>query len=199
MKKLFITILFLSTFFGAKAQERVSLNWLMHQPLGSTADYIGTFNVRGFDFQYRYMVNPDIGVGFDIGFNAWYEKQPEKTYEVNSSTTINGTFYNYVNLWNIHAAADYYFGSSSSAAQPYAGLALGISSVSLETQVIDYLITDYNNWPFSISPNIGTTIAIPGSGAAFNLNAFYTFTTYDYRDIINNMNYLGFRLGITWL
>lgn len=199
MKNIFIASLLLLSSLALKAQERVSLNWLMHQPIGSTADYIGTFNVRGFDFQYRYMINPNIGAGFDVGFNAWYEKQSDKTYVVDNSTSVNGTFYNYINIWNLHAAADYYFYSSSNTAQPYAGLALGVSSVSLETQVIDYALTDYNNWPFSISPNVGVSFGVPGSGTAINMNAFYTFTTYDYKEIINNLNYLGFRIGISWL
>ncbi|MBK6730792.1 MAG: hypothetical protein IPG60_07455 [Bacteroidetes bacterium] len=199
MKKIFLSIVLCGMLLSASAQERISLNWLMHQPLGSTADYIGTFNVRGFDFQYRYLVNPNIGVGFDVGFNAWYEKQEAQTYVLTDATTVNATFYNYINTWNLHAAGDYYFGSSSAKVQPSAGLALGVSSVSLETQVVDYILTDYNNWPFSISPNVGVAIAIPGSGAAFNLNAFYTFTTYDYKQIINNLNYVGFRVGITWL
>lgn len=200
MKKIFFAILLVTVCQLANAQTRslFMLNYDMTLPVGSTSDFISKYQFRGMSGQYRHFVNPNIGLGFDVGYNAWFQKRPDVTYEVSNATSVTGTFYNFNRTWTLHVAGDYYFHDAGAKVRPYVGLGLGVNAIDLETFVVDYNIYSYGNWPFSISPEAGVYIAPPGSPVGVNVGVYFNQTTYDYLDIINGLSYVGFRVGFGW-
>lgn len=183
---------------GVQAQSMFTLNYDMNLPVGSVTDFISSYQFRGISGQYRYMATDNLSVGFDLGYNGWYQKREDITYQIDDENVITGTFYNYNRMWTMHAAGDYYFGDPSKKVRPYAGIGLGVNSIDLESYIVDYVITVSNKWPFSVSPEIGLQYTAPGSHVSFNASAYYNYTTYDYSELINDLSYAGFRVGVTW-
>lgn len=183
---------------AANAQSMFTLYYDMNLPVGSVTDYISSYQFRGMSGQYRYMVNDNVAVGFNLGFNGWYQKKEDITYILDEETAITGTFYNYNRLWTMQAGADYYFGDRSKKMRPFAGLALGVNSIDLESYIVDYYITTSNQWPFSVSPQIGLAYTTPGSRVSVNASVYLNYTTYDYDPIIKDLTYMGFRVGMSW-
>lgn len=200
MKKITFLLLTIVTMglSTVNAQSIFTLNYDMNLPVGSVGDYISSYQFRGMSGQYRYLLTDNVGVGFDLGYNAWYQKKENTTYIIDDETAITGTFYNYNRNWTMHAAADYYFGDPNKKVRPYAGLALGVNSIDLESYIIDYVIYATNKWPFSVSPQVGIMYTQPGSRVSANASVYFNYTTYDYDPIISDLSYVGFRVGITW-
>lgn len=190
----FVTLFSIATF----AQSEFTLNYDTNLPVGSVTDFISSYQLRGISGQYRYMATDNLGVGFDIGYNGWYQKMSDVTYKVDNETSVTGTFYNYNRLWTLHVAGDYYFGDPTKKVRPFAGLGLGLNSVDLESYIVDYVVTVKNKWPFSVAPEFGVRITAPGSHVSVNAAVYFNYTTYDYSDLIQDLSYGGLRLGITW-
>lgn len=200
MKKIifiFISILCISS-SAAFSQSEFTLNYDMNLPVGSVTDFISSYQFRGMNGQYRYRFTDNLAAGFDLGYNSWYQKKSDVTYEVDNETSVTGTFYNYNRNWTMHVAGDYTFGDPTKRVRPFVGLGLGVNSIDLESYVVDYVITSTNKWPFSVSPEVGMRFTQTGSHVSGNISAYFNYTTYDYENLISDLSYVGFRVGISW-
>lgn len=57
-----------------------SVEYSMGFGTGDTKDCIGAASFRSVGFEYRYLIEPAIGVGFETGYNLFYERKGYATY-----------------------------------------------------------------------------------------------------------------------
>jgi outer membrane protein len=83
MKKIFFIILLtgIITATQVKAQENLySIQYSMGFATGDLKEFNEAASFRGMSFEYRYMMKPAIGVGFETGYNLFYDEMDYATY-----------------------------------------------------------------------------------------------------------------------
>lgn len=213
MKKIYlITIPALLLSLGLKAQEKApagfspsslyGLSWSISVPLGSFSTFISNVSPAGGNFTGRYFLKKGLAVGFEFGWNNYYEKHPRETYYDDDGLAITAIHYTYAFVIPWEAGVYYYF-MPSATADPYVGLSLGGDYMEEHILVQEYDI--YNTqWGFTMSPEVGVLIKFGrfshwGATASarywFNTNSF-NFAGYDPFSIMQGLN---FNLGLTYM
>jgi len=192
MKKILFTLLTLVLFSTGeiKAQNSFfSLQYSMGFGMGDTKDFISPASFRGVGLEYRYFPEPAVGVGFETGYNLFYERKNYATY-TQGAESLSGVQYRYIHFVPVLAAVDYYF-IPDTKFNPFAGLGLGtlFSEKTIEMGV-------YNNttdvWQFSLRPEIGVLFAAPGFDLIVAGKYFTAFKANDNPA----QNYFAINLGI---
>ena len=81
MKKIFlIAFVSLCSIGALYAQSNSAITYSIGFATGDLGDYIGQPSFRGITFDYHKMVQPNVGVGFSLGWNTFYEDKPYDTY-----------------------------------------------------------------------------------------------------------------------
>jgi outer membrane protein len=156
MKKLLYILLF--TIFSSSAYSQTSIfamEYSMGFASGDLGDYMNTASFRGFTMDYRKMTTPNVGVGFDIGWNAFYEKLPYDTY-TKGTVSLSGKQYRYSNHFPMLLAADYFL-KPDQELNPYVGLGIG-TMYSLRNTDMNLYTLEQDAWQFSLRPEIGFLI-----------------------------------------
>jgi len=125
MKRIFFIALF--SVFALAAFSQSSLTALQYSVGFGTGDmheYIGNTSWRGFTLDYRNMVQTNIGVGVDLGWNVFYEEMPDAVYEF-ENITYAGKQWRYSNHFPVLVAADYYI-RKGEMVSAFAGLGAGV-------------------------------------------------------------------------
>jgi outer membrane protein len=198
MKKILIGGLLLCTGLftvnSAMAQQNLTiLNYSMGLGVGNTGDFISKYSWRGFGFDYRYLSQPQVGVGVNLGWNTFYQEMPKGTYTFETAS-VTGYQFRYLNSFPITAVVDYY-AKPDEKVNPYAGLGLGVE---YNVATVDFGIYRFetDGWPFTINPEIGILVK-PSNGPAFNVGIkyFYGFKTKDIGADSHLLFNLGFAFG----
>jgi len=178
MKKIFIFIIFSALSISSFSQDNLTaLQYSMGFGAGNMHDFIGAASFRGFTVDYRNMVQPNIGVGVDIGWNVFYDEIPDGTYEY-QNLTISGKQWRYSNEFPMLAAMDFYF-SPDAMVNPFAGLGLG-TMYSLQNTDMGTYTFERDAWHFVLAPEIGVLLeAAPGVGFTLNTKYYYGFKAGD--------------------
>ena len=74
MKKL-LFILFIVVSVPAFSQNLTTLEYSMGFATGDMGDFIDKPSFRGFTIDYRRLVQPNVGVGFEAGWNVFYSEE----------------------------------------------------------------------------------------------------------------------------
>ena len=175
MKKL-LFILFIVVSVPSFSQNITSLQYSMGFGTGDLGDFIGKPSFRGFTIDYRKMVQPNVGVGFDIGWNVFYE---EKSYAVytDENVSLGGRQWRYNNQVPLLFAADYYL-SPDEAINPFVGLGIGTMYSKRNTDMGQYTLEE-DAWHFAIRPEIGIM---------YEVNPEFSFS-------VTGKYYMGFEAG----
>jgi opacity protein-like surface antigen len=162
MKKSFIIILAIGIFATAPsiAQSAFSIQYSMGFGSGDVKSFISSSSFRGAAVEYRYLVQPKIGIGADIGWNTFYERRAFDTY-TSGTVSLSGVQYRYINAMPIYAAFDYYM-KPGEKLNPFVGLGVGTLYTKRNTDINLYTIEN-SVWAFGLRPEAGVLVnANPG-------------------------------------
>ena len=178
MKKIFIFII--SSLFAVSSFSQNNLTALQYSMgfgAGNMHDFIGAASFRGFTIDYRNLVQPNIGVGVDIGWNVFYDELPDGTYEY-ENLTISGKQWRYSNHFPMLAAMDFYL-KPDETINPFVGLGLG-TMYSLQNTDMSAYTYEKDAWHFALRPEIGVILDIaPGMGFMIASKYYYGFKAGD--------------------
>jgi outer membrane protein len=169
MKKILVFALLIYS-LGAAAQNSVTtIQYSIGFGTGDLGSYINKASFRGFIIDYRKLLQPNIGVGVDMGWNAFYEEKPYDTY-TSGSNDISGKQFRYNNQFPMLVAADYFL-SPGEKINPFAGLGIG-TMYSLRNTDMGTWTLEQNAWHFALCPEAGVLLNIK-QGLDFSLSAKY--------------------------
>lgn len=159
MKKIFFALLvtgIISTTM-VKAQESFySIQYSVGFATGDLKDFNNSASFRGMGFEYRYMMQPAIGVGFETGYNLFYDRMDYATY-TRGTQSLTGVQYRYTHAVPVLAAFDYYF-IPDTKYNPFAGLGVGTLYSNREVNMGMFSI-ESDVWQFAIRPQVGVLIS----------------------------------------
>ena len=171
MKKLLFIILALSASSAFAQTNLTAIQYSIGFGTGDLGDYIGKTSFRGFAIDYRKLVQPNVGVGVDIGWNVFYHGRPDDTYEL-GNLSYSGKQYRYNNQFPILVAADYYF-QPGEKVNPFAGFGMGIMFSNRETDMGVYAF-EQDAVNFTIRPEIGILYEL-NSELSFKVSSKYYY------------------------
>ena len=197
--KHFYIILFLmvSSISAALAQDGyTSLHYDVGFGLGKTSDFISKPSFRGIGFDYRKMVNPNIGVGVSFAWSTFYERKDDDTYTLpDGSATLSGVQFRYLNVLPFHLNFNYYLGGEGETVRPFLGLGVGTVYSEKKTQMGQYANTT-QTWHFSLQPEVGVLYEVQPDVSVFIAGKFTT--PFDNGSVVA-MPFLSMNVGLAWM
>lgn len=175
MKKIFL-MLFIVASAPAISQNLTSVQYSMAFGSGDLGDFIENPSFRGFTLDYRKLVQPNVGVGIDIGWNVFYNEQPYDVYTV-ENLSYSGKQFRYNNQFPMLFAVDYYL-SPDESLNPFIGFGLGTMYSKRNTDMGQYAL-EQDAWHFAVRPEIGILYAV----------------TPDFSFSVTGKYYMGFEAG----
>jgi hypothetical protein len=155
MKKIFL-ILFVVVSAPAFSQHLTALQYSIGFGSGDLSDFIDKPSFRGFTIDYRKLIQPNIGVGFDAGWNVFYTDKPYDVYTI-ETLSYGGKQWRYNNQVPLLVAVDYYFHPDETI-NPFVGLGLGTMYSRRNTDMGQYTLEE-EAWHFALRPEIGIMYA----------------------------------------
>ena len=178
MKKIFIlAVLSVFTLSAFPQNNLTALQYSMGFGTGDMHDYISPASFRGFTFDYRNLVQPNLGVGVDFGWNVFYDEMPDAVYEY-KNLTYSGKQWRYSNHFPMLGAVDYYMNPSTQITG-FAGLGIGTMYTLQNTDMSTYTF-EKDAWHFALRPEIGVIFKpSPGVGVMLAAKYYYGFKAGD--------------------
>ncbi len=177
----------------AKAQvSTFGLNYNISIPTGTSADFIGEASFRGASFEYTYVPDDHFGVHFEGGWNNFYEKFDEATYE-RGTMSITGTQYRYTERVPLLLGLNY-FALPDAIIKPYAAFGLGMLYTEQRNDVGLYSFVT-NGWQFAIKPELGAAVNI-SENTFLKLSAKYYYGVKT--DNLDAQTYIAFNMGLAF-
>ncbi len=170
MKKIFL-LLFVIVSIPAFSQHLTSLQYSMGFGTGDLGDFIGKPSFRGFTLDYRKLVQPNVGVGIDAGWNVFYSEKGYDVYTI-ENLSYSGKQYRYNNQIPVLFAVDYYM-NYDEAVTPFAGLGLGTMYSRRNTDMGQYTLEE-EAWHFAIRPEVGILYDM-NEGISFSVTGKYYY------------------------
>jgi hypothetical protein len=158
MKKIFFVILLtgIITATQVKAQESLfSIQYSMGFGVGDLKDFNSSASFRGMSFEYRYMMQPAIGVGFESGYNLFYDRMDYATY-TQGTESLSGIQYRYTHAVPVLAAFDYYL-KPDTKFNPFVGLGVG-TLYTFRDLDMGMFTMENDVWQFALRPQVGVLI-----------------------------------------
>jgi len=192
MKKILL-ILFVVVTFPTFSQNITSVQYSMGFGAGDLATFIGKPSFRGFTLDYRKMVQPNVGVGVDIGWNVFYSEKANDVYTV-GNLSYSGKQWRYNNEIPLLVAVDYYK-SPGEKINPFAGIGIGTMYSTRRTDMGQYTLTE-DAWQFALRPEIGVLIkSNPEFGFSVTGKYYYGFKGGD----LPAQGYFALALGFVFI
>lgn len=196
MKKIIFIMIFSSLLLSTKSYGQhdsyISAQYSVSFTTGDMAEYISKASWRGILLEYRGEVTANLMLGFDVGWNVFYEKKDYDTYTVGTES-LSGIQYRYQNQVPILGTADYVF-SPDNALRPYVGLGIGTMYSERATDMNLYRMKE-NSWQFAMKGEVGVLYEISYTSsiklAVKYYNGFKTNT-------LDNQGFLSINLGMAW-
>jgi hypothetical protein len=178
MKRIFFLAIFALTTILTFSQEGfVAMQYPIGFGTGNLHDFIKPASFRGFTIDYRGLVQPNIGIGVDIGWNVFYEELADNVYHYNKFD-YSGKQYRYSNHIPILTGIDYY-AKPEALVNPFVGFALGTMYSRNNTDMGSYTF-EQDTWRFAIRPELGIILdAAPGIGFMVCSKYYYGFKAGD--------------------
>jgi hypothetical protein len=165
MKKIFLTFALGLMAVGAlKAQGNVTaFTYSIGFGTGDLSDFISKPSFRGVNLDYRKLVQPNIGVGFSVGWNVFYEEMDKGSYTAGTET-LTGKQYRYSNHVPMLASGTYYL-KPGETFNPFVGLGIGTMYTRRNTDMNLYTV-EQEAWNFLLQPEVGFLYQMnPGASA----------------------------------
>ena len=179
MKKIFFVILLtgIITATQIKAQESFySIQYSMGFPTGDLKEFNEAASFRGMSFEYRYMMQPSMGVGFETGYNLFYDRMDYATY-TQGTQSLTGIQYRYTHAVPVLAAFDYYL-KPDTQVNPFVGLGVGTLYTYRDLDMGMFTM-ESDVWQFALRPQIGAIISTPSADLIIAAKYFSGFKAKD--------------------
>jgi len=193
MKKvIFIFLYFVSTY--AFSQSLTALQYSMGFGTGDLGSYISKPSFRGVTLDFRKLVQPNVGVGFELGWNVFYEGQSGETY-TRGRLSYSGNQYRYNNQFPILFAGDYYL-KPGEKINPFAGLGIGTMYSRRNTDMNLYTV-ELEAWNFALQPEIGIQYEMSDM-TAIHLSLKYMHGFQAGSELTSDQSYFSLNVGFAF-
>ncbi len=136
---------------AAKAQQQLSVQYVVAVPAAGFNGYIGETSFNGALFELHRHVGP-VALGGSFGWNAFYERKPHGLYH-DGNASFSGVQYHYANILPLHLGGYYTFFREREL-NPVAGIGMGaLYSMQVTDMGLYRWATDY--WSLSVRPEAG--------------------------------------------
>jgi opacity protein-like surface antigen len=169
MKKLLILIL-VAAVSPAFSQGLTSASYSMGFGTGDLGDHTGMASFRGFTVDFRKLVQPNIAVGIELGWNVFYDDKLDDVY-TRGNVSYSGKQYRYNNQFPMLVRGDYYL-KPGEKINPYVGFGLGTMFSMKATDMGQYRFEE-DAWQFAIKPEVGVEFELNPAANAFIAAKFY--------------------------
>ncbi len=157
-------------------------------------EFIKKDSWRGMDFEFQYMLKPQVSIGLLTGYQHFFEKRPRATY-TNGTSAINAVTWRYFSDVPLLVTSKYYF--KESGLKPYLGVGMGLSFSKQEIQVGDYLASE-NSTNFALMAEGGLQYNV-NSNFGLLFNTKYHYRPYNPNQFsTHNIGYLTVGLGLVF-
>ncbi|HSO88438.1 MAG TPA: outer membrane beta-barrel protein [Draconibacterium sp.] len=179
MKKIFFVVLLtgIITATQVKAQESLfSVQYSMGFAAGDLKEFNEAASFRGMSFEYRYMMQPAIGVGLETGYNLFYDRMDYATY-TQGTQSVSGVQYRYTHAVPVLAAFDYYL-KPDTQFNPFVGLGVG-TLYTFRDLDMGMLTMESDAWQFALRPEVGCIISTQAADVLIGAKYFSGFKAND--------------------
>ncbi|WP_224488973.1 outer membrane beta-barrel protein [Robertkochia flava] len=172
------------------AQDEYSaINYSVGIPASGMSDYIGKVSWLGTSLEYRKEVSSKLYVGFDIGFNSFYEDLDYGTF-TQGTASITGNQNRSLFSMPILVGANYFFAVNEKF-EPFVGFGLGTIYTGRETE-FGIFADRTTTWFFAIRPEVGFMYRLNSSNG---IKLAYKYNkTFDTKDL-DEHSYMAIDLG----
>jgi opacity protein-like surface antigen len=192
MKKL-LFILFIIVSVPAFSQNLTTLEYSMGFGTGDMGDFIDKPSFRGFTIDYRRLVQPNVGVGIEAGWNVFYVEESYGVY-TQENVSLGGRQFRYQNQVPLFFAADYYFHPDETI-NPFVGLGVGTMYSRRNTDMGQYTLEE-DAWNFALRPEVGFIYEVnPEFGFSLTGKYYYGFEA---GDLNEPMSYFALNVGFVF-
>ena len=177
MKKALYILILIGVTTSAMAQSSfMSWQYSMGFGAGDQHDYIGKASFRGITYNYSKLVNDGVGVGLEIGWNAFYEKKDFDTY-TRGNFDLSGKQYRYSNHVPLLFTVGYYAHPEENII-PFINVGIGTMYSERRVTMGGYDIYQ-DAWPFTVKPEVGVILNSNGHALALSGKYYYGLKTGD--------------------
>jgi outer membrane protein len=194
MKKIFFVLLFTGVIAATqlKAQENIySIQYSIGFATGDLKEFNESASFRGMSFEYRYMMQPSIGVGLETGYNLFYDRMDYATY-TQGTQSLSGIQYRYTHAVPVLAAFDYYL-KPDTKVNPFVGLGVGTLYTNRDLDMGMFTM-ESDVWQFALRPQVGAMISTPAADLIVGAKYFSGFKAKD----TEGQSYFTFNVGLVF-
>lgn len=195
MKKLIYIAAFLFVWVTnpLSAQTNTALTYSMGFATGDLSDFISKTSFRGVTLDFRSMTRPDLGIGFSLGWNTFYESKDYDTYTVGTES-LSGKQYRYSNHVPMLVSFDYYL-KPGEKVSPFFGIGTGVVYTRRNTDMNLYTLKQ-EAWNFAFQPQIGVQLNNSITSATTIMLKYY----YGLKagDLVEPQSYLALNVGFVF-
>lgn len=171
----------------------MSIQYSMGFGSGDLADYISAPSFRGALIEYRSAIKDNLLVGFDLGWNVFYEQKDYDSY-TSGTETLSGIQYRTQNEIPILVSAEYLL-SYDQPLKPYVGLGIGTMYTERSTDMGQWRVME-NPWHFAMKPEVGFLYEMSYS-SSFKVAAKY-YTGFKSGELDASQSYWSISAGIAF-
>jgi len=153
MKKIYLGIIFSLIYTSSLlAQSNTTFTYSIGFGTGDLGEFVQAASFRGVSVDFRKMVQDNIGIGFGLGWNTFYEELASDTYTQGNSS-LTGKQYRYSNNIPITLSTAYFL-KPGETVNPFFGLGIGTMYTLRNTDMNLYTL-EQEAWNFLLQPEIG--------------------------------------------
>jgi outer membrane protein len=195
MKKIFVAAcaLLLCAVGFVNAQNVTTVTYSVGFGTGDVKEYISAASFRGISLEYNHMVQDNLGVGFQLGWNVFYNELPYDTYTIDN-VSLSGKQWRYSNHVPLLATVNYFL-KPGERVNPFVGLGLGTIYTLRNTDMNLYTVEE-DAWMFGLSPTIGAQVEA-SDVTKFNISLRYN-NGFKSGDFNTAQNYLSLNVGFAF-
>ncbi|WP_448697865.1 outer membrane beta-barrel protein [Mucilaginibacter sp. AW1-3] len=197
MKKLAYIIILLTGFCKyAQGQFPVKTNLFFvgyQVAIPTNNNYLTSTSWSGFNFDYRYMIKPNISVGIGNSFNSFSQYFPQQTYEKSDgSGSVTSDMVRHIYTAPITASIHYYLAGKM--IKPYVGIGMGAEYSEQDAYFNIYTVYS-KNWGFVVKPEAGAFAMFSSNVGGF-ISVAYNYSTNSESDFhIDHLSHIPITVG----
>jgi opacity protein-like surface antigen len=143
--------------------------------VGDLGEFIDEPSFRGIGLGYRKVVDEEVAVGVDIGWQTFYEARDLATY-TDGTQSITGKQFRYTNMFTASLQVDKVFAPGSDL-RPFVGIGAGTSSARRRLDMGQWSL-EKDPWQFMLQPEAGVSLYLTnGNAMVLSANYFWGFKT----------------------
>jgi len=194
MKKIFFVVLLTGIITATQVQAQdsfYSIQYSMGFTTGNLKEFNEAASFRGMSLEYRYMVQPSMGVGLETGYNLFYDRLDYATY-TQGTQSLSGIQYRYTHAVPVLAAFDYYL-KPDTQFNPFVGLGVGTLYTYRDLDMGMFTL-ESDVWQFALRPQVGVVITTPSADLIVAAKYFSGFKAND----TEGQQYFSLNIGLVF-